>query len=77
MHNAMFIVHALEQSPVYWNFCTLIKSWCIVHFLSPLLFQMKVIALLQQVVGPECFIVHFDLAFFSSVGSMQNLAKLR
>jgi len=52
----MFIVHALEQSLVYWNFCTL-KSWCIVHFLSLLSFQMKIIALLQQVMGPERFAV--------------------
>jgi len=36
MYDAMFIVHALEQSPVYWNFCTLIKAG-VYAFLSPLL----------------------------------------
>jgi len=47
MYDAMFIVHALEQSPVYWNF-VLYKSWCVVQYFSPPLFQMKVIALLQH-----------------------------
>ena len=47
MHDAMFIVRALEQSPVYWN-VALYKSWCVVQYFSPLLFQMKAIALLQQ-----------------------------
>ena len=55
MHDAKFIVRVLEQSPVYWNFA-LYKSWCVAQFFSSLLFQMKVIALLQQVMGPELFV---------------------
>ena len=48
MHDTIFIVYSLEQSPVYWNFVL----WCVVQYFSLLLFQMEVIALLQQVMGP-------------------------
>ena len=78
MHDAMVIVQTLEQSPVCWSF-VLYKSWCVVQYFSPLLFQMKVIALLQQVMSPEHFAVQlgFDLAFFSLAlcGVWQSFAE--
>ena len=60
MHDAMFIVHSLEQSPVYWNF-VLYKSWCVVQYFSPLLFQMKVIALLQQIINVHGYLKHYKI----------------
>ena len=72
----MFIVHSLEQSPVYWDF-VLYKSWCVEQYFSPLLFQMKDIALLQQVMGPERFAVQLWLWIgFLQFGSTQRLTKL-
>jgi len=37
MYDTMFIVHALEQSPVYWNFCTLIKAGVLYIFESAII----------------------------------------
>ena len=46
MYDAMFIVHALElqSTGILYSY----KNWYVVQFFSPPLFQMKVIALLQQ-----------------------------
>ena len=67
MYDAMFIVHSLEQSPVYWDFL-LYKSWCVEQYFSPLLLQMKDIALLYNRLWAQKALLcnfGFDLAFFS------------
>ena len=43
MYDAMFIVHALEQSPVYWNFCTLIKAGVLYIFEVRYYFKSKLL----------------------------------
>ena len=60
MYDTMFIVHALEQSPVYWNFCTLIKAGVLYIFESAIILNEN-FALLQQVMGPERFTVQLWL----------------
>ena len=72
----MFIVNAVEQSLMYWNF-VLYKSWCVVQYFSPLLIQMEAIAVLQQVMGPELFAVKLWLLLgFLHFGSTQSLVEL-